>query len=354
MTDTAERETLTPERARFLAERKTGLGGSDAAALLGLSRYHSPYSLWVDKMGLAPEVPGNERMDWGTTLEPFLLTRARRDLDEQGIATLDFVPSPPHRRHPEFDFMVAHVDALGLDADGAEVAIIETKTAGARMHDAWAGGVPLNYICQVQHYLAVTGLSVAYVPVLIGEPAPGLISLVPPEHLVDALIAVGHDFRIYPLARDEEFIEVLIEAEENFWVNHVLTGTAPEPDGTESTKRAIEARFGRNDQATVAFNASWTDRIASYHEAKARAEAAKAQADLIANQVRDAMGDAARAEVDGHLVARRSEGHRKSLDKKALVAAHPEVTEWFASYESTSTYPIFKIFDDRDDSDDDA
>ncbi|MGM9936457.1 MAG: YqaJ viral recombinase family protein, partial [Candidatus Ornithomonoglobus sp.] len=42
-------------REDWLRERKKGIGGSDAAAILGMNRYRSAFDVYADKLDIAPE-----------------------------------------------------------------------------------------------------------------------------------------------------------------------------------------------------------------------------------------------------------------------------------------------------------
>lgn len=65
-------DTRTPA---WLAERRTGIGGSDVAAILGLNEWTSPYTVWADKLGLLPEREDSEAMRQGRDLEHYVAER---------------------------------------------------------------------------------------------------------------------------------------------------------------------------------------------------------------------------------------------------------------------------------------
>ena len=60
---------MTTTRDDWLAWRRGGIGGSDIAAILSLSPWQSPWSLWADKTGLAADTHENEAMEAGRWLE---------------------------------------------------------------------------------------------------------------------------------------------------------------------------------------------------------------------------------------------------------------------------------------------
>ncbi len=56
-------------------ERRLGLGGSDVAAILGLSRYASPIDIYNDKVGELAEDIGNDATNRGNLLEPIIIKK---------------------------------------------------------------------------------------------------------------------------------------------------------------------------------------------------------------------------------------------------------------------------------------
>lgn len=185
---------LTQEQ---LAERFTGLGGTDAAPALGLSPFKSPLELFLEKRERRASVAENEAMHWGKLLEPVIR-------DEYASRTKRIVRvQPATLRHPKYKFMIAHLDGVTEDKR-----VFEAKTA--RHGEGWgiAGTdeVPHHYLIQVQHYLAVTGYAVADVAVLIG----------------------GQDFRTYEVPADADLQQLVIEGEADFW-SAVEKNEAPEP-----------------------------------------------------------------------------------------------------------------------------
>lgn len=199
----------------WLAARMTGIGGSDAAAILGLSRWKTPLQVWQEKRGEIAPQEDNQAMRWGRYLEPVV---RQAYADETGRE----VRMPPAMlRHPQHDWMIANLDGYVDDASGR---IFEAKTA--RTADGWgepgSDQIPQAYLLQVQHYMAVTAVPVADVAVLIG----------------------GSDFRVYEVPADEELQGMLIDAESEFWAS-VKAGTPPEP----VTVADAIARWGRASTA---------------------------------------------------------------------------------------------------------
>ncbi len=112
-------------------------------------------------------------------------------------------------RSMKYPFMIADVDRLLV----GEEAGLECKTANAFQAEQWKNGhVPLHYLMQVFHYMAVTGFKVWYLAVLI----------------------LGQEFKYVKITWKEEMIRKLVQIEERFWTQHVLTGILPSPDDSEA------------------------------------------------------------------------------------------------------------------------
>ena len=115
-------EARMDEEAAFHADRRQGIGGSDAAAVLGVSPYKTRYMLWAEKRGLVPPAPPNPAMTRGTALEP-----VARAAYEREVGGLMF---PCQMVHPEHPWMRANLDGLSPDA----TTFLEVKCPGQADH----------------------------------------------------------------------------------------------------------------------------------------------------------------------------------------------------------------------------
>jgi putative phage-type endonuclease len=196
----------------FRAERLTGLGGSDAAAALGISKWKTPLQLYMEKRGEIPPVEETEPMRWGVLLEPVI----RQEYANQTGREVMRVPMARHARHKH---MIAHFDGI-VKGRG----IFEAKTA--RSPEGWgepgSDEIPQEYLIQVQHYLLVSGLPLADVAALFG----------------------GSDFRIYTVEADRELQEMIVDGEHEFW-ERVQKAVPPDPVNLED----VNLRYGRFSRA---------------------------------------------------------------------------------------------------------
>ena len=158
-------EPGTPE---WHAARANGIGGSEIAAVLGLSPYESRFSLWHRKKGLIGPVEESEEMYWGKEHEPAICRRFARDHPEwfvRGAFTYAAAGRPWQIANPDRNLWPtdSHID------DRVPAAVLEAKTA--RDDTGWGkqgtDDIPVYYRSQALWYMDVTGARRCYVAVLI-------------------------------------------------------------------------------------------------------------------------------------------------------------------------------------------
>ena len=190
--------TALPSPEEWKKERRNAIGASEVAAVLGLDKYVSAYDVWELKVGLRDEEPENERMYFGTLLEPVIAEEyARRTgavLIDPGRYTI--------QRNPDYPWLACTLDRIIVDPLRGN-AVLECKSVGFFSGKAFPS---LPHQCQVQAQLAVTGYGWGVLAALIG----------------------GQEFRHQEFVRDEEFIaKVLLPRTREFWERFVMTQTPP-------------------------------------------------------------------------------------------------------------------------------
>lgn len=246
------------DREAWLAHRHDGIGASEAAAIVGANPYLSPFALWAEKLGLAEPREETDAMRWGTRLEPLV---AEHYAQETGREVYTPTPWTVHISGAR-PWMRCTLDrTVRCETQPGVIGVLELKTANARLADQWVEEPPLPYVIQVQHQLAVTGYLWGSLAVLIG----------------------GQTFRWVDIARNDEFIAVLIEAEAAFW-QRLVDREPPEVDGSESARAALARLYPRerDDVAPVALPPEadiWDAQRQAALEAIKAAEAQKAEAE---------------------------------------------------------------------------
>ena len=139
-------------REEWLDYRKKGIGGSDVAAIMGISPFATIRDLYNNKVGILPAIPEEEESNWvakevGHRLEDLV---AEIFVRKTGLKVF---PVRKMFRHPLYPFMLADVDFFILFPDGT-YGILECKTCNYNASKKWDDdAIPDNYVLQVKHYL---------------------------------------------------------------------------------------------------------------------------------------------------------------------------------------------------------
>ena len=269
------------DHLKWLQARRTGIGGSDAGTILGVNPYKQPLELYHEKRGeIEPDdIDDKEAVIVGKDLEDYVAQRysQRTGLKVERCTTM--------LRHPEHDFILGNVDRL-VWQDGkrpqhkGEIRTkhgLECKTALSRFVDKALWGpdgtdeVPMTYLAQCQHYMAVTAA----------------------DQWDLAVLMAGPEFRIYHIMRDDELIASMIEQYKAFW-HCVVTGTPPEIDYAHATTPELLTKlYPGTDGSEIIL----PDSIMHWHsvmqESAALAKEYDEQATIARNHIRRLMGNAA-------------------------------------------------------------
>ena len=212
--------TKNMSQEEWLDLRKTGIGGSDAGAVCGLNPYVSSIGVYLNKIGKVPEVEDNEAMRQGRDMEDYV---ARRFSEKTGLKVRRSHQLYRSKEHP---FMIADVDRMIVGEDAG----LECKTVSAYGADKWKDGqIPVHYLLQCLHYMAVTGKKTWYI----------------------AAVILGVDFQYRKIEWEEEIISKLIEVEQRFWEQFVCSGHMPDPDGTEACSESLTKYFNKAKKGTA-------------------------------------------------------------------------------------------------------
>lgn len=203
-----EVEVITyKDQDQWVETRKLGIGGSDVAAVLGQSKYKSAAEVYETKVN-SVKFQGNRYTYFGHKLEPIVAECFQEKHNEYEVVEFE--------KTLKRGFSLANIDRLLVNKETGEYGVLECKTTSAHNYKEWEEDtVPQEYYCQVQHYLAVTGLKFAYICCVIG----------------------GNDFREFAIERNEEECQLLLEKCENFWKEHVEKRVPPKADGTSAYER---------------------------------------------------------------------------------------------------------------------
>ena len=200
------RELLFGPRTEWLAERRTYLGGTDVAAIVGRNKYKTPYEVWAEKTGkdMGADESGRHAQ-LGLILEPAIDKWVEEEFGVVPVAA-EMI------RHKEHPFLAVNPDRIITSADGVQV-LGEYKSYGETTAKDWGpapeGPIPIQYEVQVQMQMGITGIHQAWV------------------------FAIHRDtlkITVYTLEFDPEFYELLVAAGVKFHTEHVATNVPPELD----------------------------------------------------------------------------------------------------------------------------
>jgi putative phage-type endonuclease len=184
------------DREQWIQERRMGIGGSDAAKVLGISKWGGPFTVWNEKVNGISGIEESEAMHFGTILEEVV---AREFSERTGMKVRRRNSMTFDKKYP---FMLANIDR---EIVGQRVGL-ECKTAGAYRIDEWKDdGLPDEYYVQVQHYSSVMQWEGCWIACLIG----------------------GQRFIYKYVPRHDSFISQMIDDERYFWENYVIPEVAP-------------------------------------------------------------------------------------------------------------------------------
>lgn len=278
-------------------QRQQFIGGSDAAAALGLNPYKTPLELFFEKTGQREPFNGNERTYWGNVLEQPV---ANRLSEETGLKL---------RRHSQtlvaanYPFMGCHLD---FKVTG-ERTVAEIKTGGFFTQKDWGpsggGEIPDQYLIQVHHQMICAGYIKARVGVLLG----------------------GQEFRHYEIGFDKSLAELIIEKETEFW-HHVTTRTPP----PASTLGDIASLYPIDSGASIEATAEILEIVAQLKSAKAESAEQKAKTDAFELALKSFMADhSTLIGPDGKPIATWKTQTTNRIDTTALKADLPEIAAKF-------------------------
>lgn len=180
----------------WLKARENGIGASEVGAILGLSPFETPFSIWLKKTKQVPPEPENVAMKMGHYLEPIVAQLWEEETGEKVIkasaADIIYV-------HPEYDFMRATPDRIVR----GRKKLLEIKTTVTNIDSE---DLPAHWIAQCQYQQYVTGI-----------------------HDCDlAWLVSGRYFGYANIAYDPEFAEFIAERVKEFWTENVLGGKEPD------------------------------------------------------------------------------------------------------------------------------
>lgn len=269
-----------------LEARKRGIGGSDIAAVLGISPYKSAFEVYEEKVnGYSKDLSNNEAVQSGIFLEDGI---AKWYENIKGVGTFKPVKM---KTHSQYSFLVANPDRL---IAGKKIGI-EIKNVGDRSRHLWGEDgsqlVPDYYFLQAAHYMLVLDYEAWDVVACIG----------------------GQELRTYRFERDQEIDELIIQGASDFWHNHVEKRVEPPKDYASSgVQELIKKKFNLVSDEVVNLPDEFSDVATQWQTAKEDIKHHDNLRKELEAKLLDAIGTAGKA-----LLADGRAFYRKLIERKA-------------------------------------
>lgn len=208
------------DREEWLRERMKGIGGSEMAAILGLSPWQGPHDIWARKTGRMPEQEDTFRFKVGRLFEA-PIAQLYCDREKVSLARIDGLI-----KHPTAP-IVGTPDRLIVSGKNRGV---EIKTSSPAFRHQWGeeytDDVPAYYLIQCATYMMLTGMD--------------------EWDLVPLFGFNERDLMVFRIKRDVELESMLIEEATNFWNRYVLGNEQPPITGSDGCTRYITRRYPKN------------------------------------------------------------------------------------------------------------
>lgn len=283
------------------------IGGSDAAAVVGLNPWVSPYALWAEKTGRIPGFAGNLATEVGTYMEDFVAQKFAAETGKKvRRCNMSFFNS-------DYPFAIANIDREIVGEDAG----LECKTTSELNLKKFKGGeYPANYYCQCVWYMAVTGKKRWYLAVLIGN----------------------KEFKWFCIERDEDEIAALMNAGRDFW-ELVKNDTPPAIDGTQATTNAIKTIYADSSENTCDLYGYISD-IDRYIEIGKQIAELEKQRDEHANRIKAFMADSEIGSCERYKVSWKTQT-RNTFDSKKFAKKNPDMD--LSEFYKTSSARVFRV-----------
>lgn len=289
--------TLPDSTLDFETRRRSGIGGSDAAAIVGMSPFDTALDVYNQKLGLVAPKPQTPQMLRGKYLEA-VAVQIYTDV------TGEKVRKQPQRRHPEYPFIIGNIDRQVLANGEHGTGLAEVKCPGVRTFLRYQReGLPAHIICQGQHYMGVYDYE--------------WITFV----LFNAdLWKLVH----FEIPRDQGFIEGLFEAEIRFWREHVEKRVPPPAGGMlHQALPDLDLPEVQAGEVVERDDPEWAEAAQNLLQARSLRETADAVEATAIARVKELAGKTGVYEGADLRVYWREQPGKKSFDRKALEAAKP-------------------------------
>ena len=314
-----------PDRSKFL-------GGSDAAAVMGLSPWATPVELWMQKTGRKPKAEPDARQrkiyERGHRLEPFIRDMVIDKLRDQGVE-VELLACNARYCDPEHDFLSCEIDfellLTGTVQIGDELVALDrehvnadAKSVSGFARKKWGEenteDVPIEYAAQFTHGLMITGR----------------------RYCLVAALRSFDDVDIYWTVRDDETIAAMRPKLVSFWLDHVVADVPPDPMVFDDIKALFPTDNGEVAEATPEI----AEMVGQYRVVSAQMSELRKVADELKFRIADYISPCSILAHQGQQLMTWKGQTDTRLDIEAFRAAHPDL---FTQYARTKVVRVLRF-----------
>lgn len=204
-----QKRILPNTKSDWLIARKQGIGGSDMAAIMGLSRFRTALDVYYDKTTNDTDDKDNVVFRRGRALEPLIVELFR---EAHGYEVIHNTGNEL-LVHNEIPYLFGTNDGTIIRPDGTQ-GTLECKSAAGLGSAKWQQGVPKEYIIQTQHYMSIYGHEWGYIAWLVDD--------------------IYGDLEI---EIDYDLIAAMQYMAKDFWENHVIPQIPPDASTLNDYKK---------------------------------------------------------------------------------------------------------------------
>lgn len=315
----------------WLRLRTSGIGGSDAGAIMGINKHSSPRHVYYVKEGIFKEdLSDNVYIKKGKTLEPVI----RENFVKPYMAEKGYRVTHPEGYilvNSRFPWLQANLDGIAVPEDPTldhtHNIVIEIKWVSQYGEENWYGdsygGIPASYYAQVQHYMAVTGARRA---------------------IVCALFDSTWEMHYFDIAYDETFALSLIAKAKTFVQNnldlHIPPPIIPSLDGLDPAMLSSSKVYRVPE---LVEDKLFAQEVREYIAKREELSTLEKQLDSIKDNLIEHYLEGKRCPKDAEVYMSISTHNKTTFDASGLLSAHPELDEEREKYTTTKSYTVTRI-----------
>ena len=274
-------------------DRKNYIGGIDAPVIvLPNPKWKTKYQLWLEKTGRVEpkDISDKPEVEFGILQEEVVRKKFIKDTGYEVVKPEEAI------YHPQYSFIGAHFDGLGVDEEGNQF-VFEAKTSP--FGKGWENdSIPPDYQIQVAHYLMVADAPYSYIAVLIS----------------------GCFYHCYKIYRDYELEKEILEREIDFWENYVLKDIPPELTTIE------DFNYIEREETIAEAEPETKTLIKQYQDLQSAIKELEEQKEALKLEIIKAMGTSEYLKAD-NVIVRYQKVESSTLDTKKFRAELPHIAE---------------------------